>query len=67
MTPFAILGLAVLAVLATTILAFVFTPRRKLDPGRNAAGEYTPIPKISFDKIDLPTNGRRVFGKRLPK
>lgn len=59
MTPFVILGLALLAVLATTILAFAFTPRRKPD--------LTPMPKISFNKIDPPTNERRVFGKRLPK
>ena len=62
MTPFVILGLAVLAVLATTILAFALTSSRRKLPS-------LPVAKsnISFSKIDPPTNERRVFSKRLPK
>lgn len=63
MTPYVVLGVAVLAVLATTILALAFSPRpRKPSPPFHV----TPKLDISFDKIkrELPTNEQRVFGKR---
>jgi hypothetical protein len=81
MTSLVVLGLAALAVLATTILALAFAPRprnrRNFGISDYASGPDpvhgldTPHPdwrrNISFEKIDPPTNERRVFGKRLPK
>lgn len=76
MTPYVILGTAVLAVLATTILALAFSPRPRKRSGFDIGGKYEPFaeagfgrsPKlnISFEEIkrELPTDEQHIFGNR---
>lgn len=53
MSPYAILGLALLSVIATVILAMVFTPRRcerEIKPATAGDGyHYRPRSNVSFE------------------
>lgn len=66
LTPFGILGLALLAVLVTVVLALIFTPRPRPKATKPEPEPYWPAiakPNITFERIraEQPV---RTFGKR---
>jgi hypothetical protein len=74
MSPYGIFGLALLAVLVSTILALTVTTPRRRRSGRVASGEYDHLydaktaaarSNISFEKIKSDEPPVRTFGKRI--